>query len=399
VTATKGLSGYADDRYTAQRRAGFSWLRFAPALEREYRGSYVQLNATRIRAASVTGLCGVFGFLLVDQLLGSNLQPALADWLLICVTVPALLVPLAATFWPGAGPYLLHFVFAGVLLTALSVLGIISVGQASNAWFPYESLYLLTMFVYFVSGLTFYQAIFCALTLALVFVATNWRLIPHQVLLYEGYYLLLANAFGVMGHYILERQSRLGWLLQNELRQQAALDSLTGLLNHRAFNVHLETVWLHAQRSLTPVALMLIDLDHFKQINDSAGHQFGDSVLQQVAKVLKGCAQRPLDAAGRYGGDELVAVWFGADGDWVAKMTQELPARLAGLQTPDARAPIPVTVSGGAVLAWPRPGLAVEEAIKAADELLYEMKNTQRGTIGFKVLGPPVAVGARQSAA
>ena len=386
-----------DDRYATQRLSGFPWLRFTPELEREYRASYVESNALRIRAAAIVGICSLFGFIFLDQAMGSNLAPAAANWTLVLVTVPALLIPFAATFRPG--PYVLHLMLVGVALTAFSALAAINLGRAANPWFPYEGLYLVVMWVYFVSGLTFYQALLCGSALAIAFVATSGNQRADDALLYESYLVLVTNALGALGHYMLERQSRLGWLLSHELRQQAALDSLTGLLNHRAFIAHLETVWLQAQRSLTSVGLMLVDLDDFKRINDTAGHPFGDNALQHVAQVLKSCALRPLDAAGRYGGDELIAMWYGVDGAFLQKLADELPGRFKGLQGGDPRAPVAVTISGGAVLAWPRPGLTVEEAVKAADDLLYEMKRTGRGKVGFKVLRPPQVEAPPQSAA
>jgi diguanylate cyclase (GGDEF)-like protein len=389
MTGNQGLSGYSDERYAAQRQAGFPWLRFAPDLEAEYRASYVELNALRIRAAAIVGILAVFGFIFVDHVLGSNLEPAAADWLLVLVTVPALLVPLVATFRPRAGPYVLHFLLGGVALTAISALVAIQLGRVANPWFPYEGLYLTVMFVYFVSGLPFYQALVCGSVLTAAYVVTSLGLRAHEKLLYESYLLLLANALGALGHYMLERQSRLGWLLRHELHQQAALDSLTGLLNRRSFTERLEMAWLQAQRALTSVGLLLIDLDHFKQVNEAGGHPFGDNALQHVARVLKGCGLRPLDAVGRYGGDELIAVWYEVDGTWLQKLAQDLPGRLEGLQGGDPGNPVKVTISGGAVLAWPRPGLSVKEAIKAADDVLFERKRTQRGTIGFRVLRQP----------
>lgn len=388
MTIIKGLSGYADDRYAAQRRAGFPWLRFAPDLEKEYRDSFADTNILRIRMAGTIALLSVFGFVFVDTWLGSDVESTSSDLLLLAFCVPATGVPLLATFVDAARPSLLRMIQIGVLAVGAGVLVVIVIGRQEQPWFPYESLILVTAYLYFVSGLMFYQAMFCGMVIWAAFVGSNWSLQTHDLLLYEAYYVLVANAVGCLGLYLLDRQARTEFLLRNELSQQAALDSLTGLLNHRAFNNHLETAWLQAQRELTSVGLLLVDLDHFKRINDTAGHRFGDNALHHVAQVLRSCAARPLDAAGRYGGDELIAVWFGVDGTFLAKLAEELPRRIEGLQGGDPRAPVAVTISGGAVLAWPRPGLTMDEAVQAADELLYEQKRNQRGTIGFKVLRP-----------
>lgn len=378
-------SHYADERYAAQRRLGFPWLRFLPDLEEEYRERYIGLNAARMRASSFIGVFGVVGFLFLDQF-GPNLLPAIGDWTLILVTLPAAIGPVLVTFRRTSSRFLLHLIFAATLVAALSILVVINIGRTANAWFPYEALFLVMIYIYFVSGLTFYQAIAAGLILTTAFVISNWTLREHPKLLYESFYLFLANGIGVIGHYLLERQSRTMFLLYHELEQQAVLDSLTGLMNRRAFTTRLEAIWRQARREQRPVGLMLVDLDDFKRVNDTCGHPFGDSALSHVGAVLKACALRPLDGAARYGGDEFIAVWFDIDVGWFQKLALELPARIGGLHCGQGETALPISVSGGAVLAWPNPTIEAREAIKAADELLYEMKRSRRGTIGYKAL-------------
>lgn len=384
--------GYTDDRYAQQRRLGFPWLRFIPDLEREFRASYIASAAGRIRMASFIGLLSVIGFFVLDQYLGSNLSPATADWLLLGLTLPAIAVPIWATYRPDAGRWMPLVVFGAVLLMGLSVVAVVTIGRIEREWFPWESLMLVTTWSYFVSGLLYYGAMLCGALIWACFVATNWELQDHAVLLYEAYYLAVANGIGWLGLYVIERQIRMGWLLQNELRQQAVLDSLTGLMNRRAFTQHLEAAWLQAQRGLTSVGVMLIDLDGFKRINDNCGHPFGDRALQHVASVLRASAMRPLDAAGRFGGDEFIALWYDVDGEWFETLAAELPRRIAGLECEIGGKRVPVTVSGGAVLAWPRPGMEMRDAIRIADEKLYEMKRLSPGHVAFAVLKPPAAM-------
>jgi diguanylate cyclase (GGDEF)-like protein len=378
-------SHHADERYAAQRRLGFPWLRFLPDLEEEYRESYIGLNASRMRASSFIGVFGVIGFLFLDQF-GANLLPASGDWILMLVTLPSAIGPVLMTFRRNSSRYLLHLIFAATLAAALSILWVINIGRAANEWFPYEALFLVVIYIYFVSGLTFYQAIVAGVILTLAFVITNWTLREHYKLVYETFYLFLANGIGVIGHYLLERQSRTMFLLYHELEQQAVLDSLTGLMNRRAFTARLEAIWRQARREQRPVGLMLVDLDDFKRVNDSCGHPFGDSALSHVGAVLRASALRPLDAAARYGGDEFIAVWFDMDAGRLEKLAVELPARIGTLRCGAGDAGLKVSVSGGAVLAWPAPGLGAQDAIKAADEMLYDRKRNSRGTIGYKVL-------------
>lgn len=381
-------SRYADDRYAVQQRIGFPWLRFMLDLEHEYRNAFVGINTARFRIGGSIGVAGIFGFIFVDQVLGMDLEPAYADALLMALSVPALALPLLASVHPVGRKYVLPLIQLSTLVVSGSVLAVIAIGRAVNPWFPYESLFLVLLYIYFISGLMFYQAIFCGTALWVAFLVTNWPLQDHAVLLYEGYYLFLGNLLGIPGLYLLERQARTGFLLHNELRQQAVLDSLTGVLNRRAFSAHLESVWLQAQRNQAALGLILVDMDNFKQINDSCGHPFGDAALQHVTQVLRGCAQRPLDAVGRYGGDEIIAVWYDVDPAWFAQLAQELPQRIGILQCGNVDS-LKVAVSGGAVIAWPRAGLVLRDLVKLADQKLYEMKRERRGTIAYAVLEGP----------
>ncbi|HUS25080.1 MAG TPA: GGDEF domain-containing protein [Candidatus Binatia bacterium] len=379
------------DRYALQRRKGFPWLVFFPDLETEFRASFVEVNRWRIRVGASVGMAGCFGFIFLDQVLGQNLSPLAADLMLVCVTVPSLLVTTWSTFRPQTGSGLLRSIQIASLLVGFSILGVICIGRATHPWFPYDSLLLVTVYIFFVSGLLYYQAIFCSAVLWVAFVATNALLQRHDVLIYEAFYLALANALAWLGMYVLEFQARNAFLLERELSLQAQIDSLTGALNRRAFRGHLETAWRQAQRERVAIGIMLIDLDGFKAINDTGGHPFGDHALQRVAQVLKDGAHRPLDAVGRYGGDEFIALWFGVDPSWFEQLARDLPKQLADLSCGDASAPLRVGISGGAVLAWPQPGMSPDDAIHAADRKLYEMKRTGRGTIQCVRMAPPAA--------
>ena len=105
--------------------------------------------------------------------------------------------------------------------------------------------------------------------------------------------------------------------LHDQLRRQATVDELTGLANHRRFQEALQHEALRTTRSGRPTGLALVDIDDFKAINDTYGHQFGDGVLQAVAEVV-GRSCRATDVAARYGGDELAVILSDTDieGAW-----------------------------------------------------------------------------------
>jgi diguanylate cyclase (GGDEF)-like protein len=166
-----------------------------------------------------------------------------------------------------------------------------------------------------------------------------------------------------------------GWtflLDRRMLERRATTDELTGLVNRREFERISEESLLAADRFDTGVCLMLIDLNGFKQINDTLGHQFGDVVLQAAADRLRG-AVRDTDVVGRWGGDEFVILLPGIeDGTGVRASAERIGQRLA---EPPIVGDVSVTAAIGAAL-FPRHGSTVEGLISAADVAMYSAKTT-----------------------
>lgn len=166
-----------------------------------------------------------------------------------------------------------------------------------------------------------------------------------------------------------------GWtflLDRRTLERRATTDDLTGLPNRREFERQTEEELLAAERFNTGVCVMLIDLNGFKQINDTLGHQFGDLVLRAAAKRLRE-AVRDTDVVGRWGGDEFVILLPGIqDASAVRSSAERIGGLLAGT-------PIAGDVSIGAAIGaalFPRHGNTLDELIRAADEAMYEAKTT-----------------------
>jgi diguanylate cyclase (GGDEF)-like protein len=163
------------------------------------------------------------------------------------------------------------------------------------------------------------------------------------------------------------------------LQEQATHDPLTGLLNHGAIIHELELEMERAGREGSSLALVLVDLDHFKQVNDSCGHVTGDCVLKEYAERLR-LAARPYDALGRYGGEELMMIFPGFS---IPGSEERLAAMHAALCTDlfDCNGyRLQVTCSLGA--AWYRPGLdSTRTLIERADRALYAAKARGRNCV------------------
>ena len=182
-----------------------------------------------------------------------------------------------------------------------------------------------------------------------------------------GYLLLLALGTVLMAlaawTFLLDRRS---------LERRATTDELTGLVNRREFERISEESLLAADRFNTGVCLMLIDLNGFKQINDTLGHQFGDLVLQAAAGRLRS-AVRDTDVVGRWGGDEFVILLPGIeDGTGVRASAERIGRSLA--DTPIV-GDVTVTAAIGAAL-FPRHGRILDDLISAADLAMYSAKTT-----------------------
>ncbi len=160
--------------------------------------------------------------------------------------------------------------------------------------------------------------------------------------------------------------------LQQELIDQAIRDPLTGLFNRRYFNEVIEQETLRATRYDHPLGLLMIDVDRFKEINDNLGHQAGDNVLREIARVLQECV-RETDFIVRYGGDEFLVV-LTETGEEAKQAAERIRTEVHGSVELRRIAGFPVTVSVGTTAWQPDSELTVELALAVADERMYEDK-------------------------
>ncbi|KAB2966073.1 MAG: sensor domain-containing diguanylate cyclase [Thermoanaerobaculia bacterium] len=179
-------------------------------------------------------------------------------------------------------------------------------------------------------------------------------------------------------------QSNLRLRERNEsLSEFATTDALTGLPNRRQFDQTLETEWRRATRGEAPIAIILGDIDYFKRLNDTAGHQRGDVVLAEVAEVLRGAFTRAGDLAARYGGEEFVVVLPDTPLETAAELAEQARARIEAraIEHPASQLGPVVTLSMG--VASVVPGLGGDPALllAEADAALYRAKARGRNRV------------------
>ena len=170
--------------------------------------------------------------------------------------------------------------------------------------------------------------------------------------------------------------------LTEKLRRLSNVDGLTEVANRRNFDEELERAWRRAQREGGSVALVMIDIDHFKSYNDEYGHLAGDECLRQVAQVLRTAVNRPFDLVARYGGEEFAVLLPDTRGAGADLVAEQMRASVESLNIPHNTSHTGrVTISCGVAAATWVPGLVPGGLIAMADGRLYEAKHAGRNRV------------------
>ena len=167
--------------------------------------------------------------------------------------------------------------------------------------------------------------------------------------------------------------------LNEELAEFATRDGLTGLYNHRTFYVLLGDELARAQRFKRPLSLIVLDIDHFKRVNDTHGHLAGDAVLKGLSELL-GREARAIDRVCRYGGEEITVILPETDLEAAANFAERLRAAVEAQPFDANSEPLRMTVSIG-VASWPEQADSAEALVAAADAAMYAAKQGGRNRV------------------
>jgi diguanylate cyclase (GGDEF)-like protein len=193
---------------------------------------------------------------------------------------------------------------------------------------------------------------------------------------------------------LLITQQRL-LVTKDALRREASRDGLTGLWNRKAIFEILDRELLRAQRVNEPLGLIMIDVDHFKQINDTRGHTTGDSVLRIIASGIA-AVLRPYDSVGRYGGEEFLIVAPGCGMTDACELAERIRGHIAACNINVGGGTVKVSLSLG--VATGQQPEAIDKLLQAADKALYEAKNSGRNRVAPS-LGKAAGAGQNQPSA
>lgn len=176
-------------------------------------------------------------------------------------------------------------------------------------------------------------------------------------------------------------------LSRDALEQLARMDGLTGLMNRRSFDAALDREWRRSARTQHNISVIMMDVDHFKQFNDSYGHSAGDECLKQIARAAEGALQRPADLVARYGGEEFVALLPDTAQDGAMSVAEEIRTAVSALKIPHSASSAAsyVTMSMGFATTVANTAPNPSALVKAADTQLYAAKkdgrNRTKGTV------------------
>jgi diguanylate cyclase (GGDEF)-like protein len=197
--------------------------------------------------------------------------------------------------------------------------------------------------------------------------------------------------YGVRSAMLQSRYLQAQQSLEQAMRRLSDLalqDGLTGVANRRCFDQRFQVEWQRSHRSQIPLSLLLIDIDHFKKLNDTHGHLAGDECLVQVARALRKAVSRPGDLLARYGGEEFVALLPETDAEGARNVALHMKALLDGAE-PGAALCYPLTVSIGVATRQPPRAGSAALLLETADRAMYRAKQNGRNRIEVLPMRPP----------
>jgi diguanylate cyclase (GGDEF)-like protein len=383
----------------------FSGLRFPPALEQRFLNEGA---ASRLRYMVLSGVLSLLvfnGFLAADHLLAPDvfdLAIKVRLGLFTPMAIGLLLVGWFGRDWAlrTVPPLAVEcLVLVSAVFAAACLAYILAATQSPTGQYYHVGLMVVVVYANIVQRLRFWYALACSVAIlamhiggVLMVPAFNQRLILPVISLVGA-----TVVFTLMANYAMERDERQRYLLflrqkqlledldevHHRLQNLARVDVLTGAFNRRHLQEYLRQTWQRAQHGQGEVAVVMLDVDHFKQYNDRHGHPAGDRCLVQVAEAMRSCLRRPGDLVARYGGEEFIAVLPQTSRELARQAAERIRLAVQALCIPHGGSTTDavVTVSVGVAGARATLGLAEADLISAADAALYQAKHGGRNRV------------------
>lgn len=374
------LSAFPDSPYAAELQRGVAGRRFGQHLEQEYVQARLSEKRALIRVTCVLGVLLSF-FCVVRKVLEGNLSH---DHLLQIVVVFLASVVLASI---ACSPLFqrLYLPLAQIIVPIRNALAAAFITRIA-AQGQFETLMVLPLMVvgpFFFLGLSFRVALLSVAATITSFVVSAAALglaLPATV--FSCAFLLMVTVACVVATRHIDEWCRKSFIESRLIAEFAEHDALTGIKNRRVFDEHLARLWQRAIEGGRTIAVLLIDVDHFKAYNDRYGHQAGDRALRRVAETLQTFAGRPLDVLARYGGEEFAVVLNDIESRQAGHIANRM-RRAVGELAIEQRGGVSgrVTISVGVAALAPTAGRGPRGAIQLADQALYQAKVRGRNRV------------------
>jgi diguanylate cyclase (GGDEF)-like protein len=381
TTSPPSLEGLNDSPYAAELRKPRPSSRFAPAMEADYVRSFLRENCTLVRLSCTLAvlLIALRGF---EALVGSTGGQS-SGAAFLAVSVASLV--LAWLAWSRGYerrylPWARILIPARNCIIAVQLVRVLAHGQLDVVML----LPLLLIGPFYFMGLQYRTALLIvSLTgLCMIGAAAAFHLAAITAFHSGAFTVIAVVTFAVAAQQI-EKRSRRAFLESRLIAELAQHDALTWTKNRRVFDEYLPRLWRQGAEDGRTLAILVIDVDHFKPYNDRYGHQAGDAALRQVAQAIQSCVRRPLDLVARYGGEEFAAILYDTDGSRAASIAERMRRAVEELAIEHRASGVSacLTISVGAAVIEPDVKRNPSGALQLADEALYRAKSRGRNRL------------------
>lgn len=304
------------------------------ALEASYRERYREAGRSVGRLALLVGLglYAVFGILDMFIMSAHTTPIWIIRYAIVC---PYIALAYALTYSPWFERRVEVLLVGAILLGGLGIVAMIAIADPPGSYLYYAGLLLVLMYGYTFPRLRFVHASATCWLVTFGYVAAIGAADspPFPILLNNAFFMLGAHVIGMATCFQLEQHSRHEFVLSFRLETVARHDPLTGLLNRRHLEEELDRLIVQYHRHEMPFAVLMVDLDQFKTVNDTWGHLAGDAVLQGFATILQNRV-REGDLVYRFGGDEFLIIAPSAGQREALAMARRLQDQVPPIQLP-----------------------------------------------------------------
>lgn len=372
--------------------------RFPKTLELAFNEYHRNNTLKHLRVALLTGLFLFMVFGIVDLMLlpADRKHMWIIRYVVVCPTIAA---GLAFTFALRFRRFIQPVISFAMLVASLGIVAMVYFDPTPAKNYYYSGILLLIMGAFTFISLRFLYAVSWALatTFAYGAVAIFVNHTDSNILAQNIFNIIATIIIGAFSNYLMENYQRRDFLnallleyenrqlqtASNELRRLSISDALTTLGNRRHFDLMLDQEWMRSMRSASPISLIMLDIDYFKNYNDNYGHQAGDECIRLVAQKVRGAAKRTGDTSARYGGEEFALLLSGTELADAVIIAEVCRASVESLNIPHGYSMVcdVVMISAGVATMIPNSKTSSKALVEAADKELYRAKAEGRNRV------------------